>query len=63
MSRNKIPVEGGGQLIKWFDIILGVRLHREGYTEFLKDFKNSDNIKFGYQTFLMTMRLYWITEG
>lgn len=48
MSRNKIPVEGGGQLIKWFDIILGVRLHREGYTEFLKDFKNSDNIKFGY---------------
>lgn len=41
--------------IKWYDVNPGVQLHREGYTEFLKDFKKSDNIRFGYWNFLMTM--------
>lgn len=32
MTSNKTPVEGGGQIIKWFSVILGVWLRCEGYS-------------------------------
>lgn len=31
MSSSKTLVAGGGQIFKWFSVILGVWLHHEGY--------------------------------